>query len=89
MAIPRPNPWKNVPHVGPLIDDVQTALDPAEAVQWEDMLMYGLASARPAADIVGRYYYASDTQTAYRDNGTSWDELIPKPPIALIVALGG
>jgi hypothetical protein len=34
---------------------------------------YGVAASRPAAGIVGRYYYATDTTTLYRDNGTTWD----------------
>lgn len=36
---------------------------------------YGLASARPAAGIAGRLYYATDTSTLSRDNGSSWDSL--------------
>lgn len=35
----------------------------------------GLASARPTAGIAGRLYYATDTSTLSRDNGTSWDTL--------------
>lgn len=36
---------------------------------------YGLLSARPAASIAGRQYYATDTSLLYRDNGSSWDTL--------------
>jgi len=33
----------------------------------------GLLSARPSASIAGRLYYATDTSTLYRDNGSTWD----------------
>jgi hypothetical protein len=89
MPIPRPNPWKNVPYVGPLIDDIQNSLDPGQAVQLADVVMLDVLSARPAAGTEGRLFYASDAQSFWRDNGATWDELVPKPPIALIVALGG
>lgn len=35
----------------------------------------GLHSARPAASIAGRLYYETDTNTMFRDNGTSWDNV--------------
>ncbi len=35
----------------------------------------GLASARPTAGTVGRYYFSTDTKVWARDNGTTWDEL--------------
>lgn len=35
----------------------------------------GLLSARPAAGTPGALYYATDTSTMYRDNGTSWDNV--------------
>jgi hypothetical protein len=35
----------------------------------------GLLSARPAAGVAGRVYYATDTFASYRDNGTTWDTL--------------
>ena len=35
----------------------------------------GLASARPAAGTVGRYYLSIDAGVWARDNGTSWDEV--------------
>ncbi len=37
----------------------------------------GLASARPAAGTVGRFYFATDTKAWSRDNGTTWDENTP------------
>lgn len=36
---------------------------------------YGIASARPTAGIVGRYYYATDTGVVSRDNGATWDTI--------------
>ena len=35
----------------------------------------GLAADRPAAGIVGRYYFSTDAGIWARDNGTSWDEV--------------
>jgi len=35
----------------------------------------GLASARPAAGTVGRYYLSTDAGVWARDNGTGWDEV--------------
>lgn len=35
----------------------------------------GLASARPTAGTAGRLYYATDTSTLSRDNGSTWDDL--------------
>lgn len=32
----------------------------------------GTAAARPAAGVVGRYYYATDTGFLFRDTGTAW-----------------
>lgn len=40
-----------------------------------DSFGYGVAASRPAAGIVGRVYYASDTAVFSRDNGTSWDTI--------------
>ena len=80
MAFPWKNPWKNVPHVGGFIDDVNTALDPANAVQWSSMVGYGLLSARPAAGVLARLYYATDTSTWYRDNGATWDATTAPTP---------
>lgn len=37
----------------------------------------GLASARPAAGTAGRFYFATDTKSWSRDNGTGWDENVP------------
>lgn len=36
---------------------------------------YGLLSARAAASVAGRFYYATDTTLMYRDNGSTWDTL--------------
>jgi hypothetical protein len=37
----------------------------------------GTLSARPAASIVGRLYFATDTKHTYRDNGATWDDVTP------------
>jgi hypothetical protein len=41
----------------------------------EDVIGYGTHAARPSAGRAGVLYYESDTDTLFRDNGTSWDEL--------------
>lgn len=46
------------------------------------MVLSGVASAKPSAGIVGRLYCATDNLLIYRDNGASWD-------IATNVAGGG
>jgi hypothetical protein len=82
MPIPNPNPWKNVPYVGLIIDEVQTALDPAEAMQWSDMVLYDTIANRPAAEYEGRLFYATDQSVWYRDNGASWNATSAPPPNA-------
>lgn len=47
----------------------------AEAVLGSAVIMAGLAAARPAAATAGRIYYATDTDTLSRDNGSGWDDL--------------
>jgi hypothetical protein len=47
-----------------------------------DVNGYGLGSARPAAGIVGRLYYATDTSVVSRDNGSTWDDLILIPRLS-------
>lgn len=39
----------------------------------------GLAAARPAPAIAGRYYWATDTNVLTRDTGTAWVD--PTPPV--------
>jgi len=34
----------------------------------------GTFANRPTAGTVGRFYYATDSETLYRDNGSSWVE---------------
>lgn len=43
----------------------------------EPMTGYGLYSARPAAGVEGRLYFASNSSLVYRDNGSSWDSFHP------------
>lgn len=37
----------------------------------------GLLAALPASGTTGAVYYATDTNTLYFDNGTTWDKIIP------------
>lgn len=54
-----------------------------------DAIGYGLASARTAASVAGRLYYATDTTVLSRDNGTSWDVLsVGGAPASLIIPVG-
>lgn len=41
-----------------------------------EVVMYDVLSGRPAASISGRLFYATDTNTLSRDNGSSWDDLV-------------
>lgn len=45
------------------------------AVLADAILTPGTLAARPAASAAGRIYYATDTDTLYRDTGSSWDAL--------------
>ena len=40
-------------------------------------LYSGTLAARPAAGVVNRYYWATDEAMLYRDNGVTWDALLP------------
>jgi hypothetical protein len=50
--------------------------------------LQGTNAARPAPGTAGRYYYATDTGTLYRDDGTAWnavslvDNAVTTPRIA-------
>lgn len=39
-------------------------------------LDWGPASARPAAGVEGRFYFAADTLALFYDNGVSWDSIV-------------
>jgi hypothetical protein len=41
----------------------------------QDVIGYGTHAARPSAGSAGVLYYETDTDTLFRDNGTSWDAL--------------
>lgn len=47
----------------------------AELVLGTAIIMAGVAASRPAAGTAGRLYYATDTDTLSRDNGSSWDSV--------------
>jgi len=42
----------------------------------ESVILHDLIANQPAAGIVGRLFFASDTGVAYRDNGSSWDVIV-------------
>ncbi len=44
-----------------------------EKVLGADIVLRGTASARPAAGLAGRLYFATDEGVLYRDNGTAWE----------------
>jgi len=39
------------------------------------VIIRDVTSARPAAGIAGRLFFATDTSKTWRDNGTSWDDV--------------
>lgn len=41
-----------------------------------DVILYDILANRPTASIKGRLFFATDTSTWYRDNGTSWNAII-------------
>lgn len=41
----------------------------------QNMILAGLAAARPSANVAGRLYYATDTETLSRDTGAAWVDL--------------
>lgn len=43
----------------------------------EDLMLYDTFANRPAAGVPARIFYASDTDALYRDNGSTWDVLMP------------
>jgi len=44
-----------------------------------DVILRDVTSARPAASISGRLFFATDTGKQWRDNGTSWQDVTGKP----------
>lgn len=119
---PLPNPWKNIPYVGALIDAIQTGLqnasmlirkegtdigtepainfleganiaiianddtvneevevtisvDDTNAIDISNIILKNTYSNIPSAGTAGRLFFATDTATFYRDNGSSWDTL--------------
>ena len=47
------------------------------------LLQYAAFASRPAAGQTGRLFYATDTNVLYRDNGSSWDTVMPQGTPAL------
>jgi hypothetical protein len=66
LALPYPSDDDPNDVAGDLLD-LATKLDTDAAADGQ-----GLASARPAAGVRGRYYWATDTKTLSRDDGTTW-----------------
>lgn len=63
----------------------QTAYDLLETIMALDS--QGVFSARPTSTVGspgkrGRYYFATDRKTLYRDNGTGWDTVGPRQSFA-------
>jgi hypothetical protein len=85
--LPMPSPWKNHPYVGPLVDAVQGALDPAQQVAWGDMVAFGAEADLPAPGRPGRLYLAWDSGRSRRDNGAGWDDLPLDPELSALAAL--
>jgi hypothetical protein len=55
-----------------------------------DIVIRDVFANRPAPGLPGRMFYASDTGVAYRDNGTSWDNVFaPIPPIVASLTTTG
>lgn len=52
------------------------------------LFLSGLASARPAAGVVDRYYLATDTGELSRDSGAAWTTINPRSR-ALVTSLPG
>lgn len=48
----------------------------------------GLLSSRPAAGISGRYYYATDSDVMYRDNGSAWKTVGSRSQDSMIASSG-
>jgi len=40
-------------------------------------ITFGLLASRPAAGVSGRYYFATDTNQFFGDNGSTWIALAP------------
>lgn len=60
----------------------------AHAVELEKHgITAGLAASRPAAGVVGRYYFATNTKVWSRDNGATWDEVAGGLDEAAVLAL--
>jgi hypothetical protein len=76
-------------------DDVQEALDAADAALVNTasvgtgLIMAGVIGGIPAAATAGRLYYATDTQTLYRDSGSEWVQVAPKVTSDLTVTKAG
>jgi hypothetical protein len=68
-ALPYPQ-GSDAPNVPADIQALATALD-GVAIDTQ-----GVFTSRPAAGSYGKYYYATDTGALYRDNGTTWVQVV-------------
>ncbi len=42
-----------------------------------NVILVGVAAAKPAAGVAGRLYFASDDLKVFRDDGATWDDVTP------------
>jgi hypothetical protein len=78
LALPYPIPDDSV-DVPRDVQALAAKLDPSVAVDTQ-----GTFAARPAAAVSGRYYYATDAATLYRDTGTAWVPVGPLPKVTTL-----
>lgn len=50
-------------------------------------LTQGLDASKPAAGVVGRLYWATDTKILYRDSGTVWEEVLRGETVSRLAQL--
>lgn len=68
-------------HTHPIseVTSLQTTLDGKVAnAGATPSIQSGATASRPAAGTAGRLYWDTDTNRLYRDDGTAWDEVVPK-----------
>ena len=68
------------------ISALALALDGGTGQPAVAMDLQGLLNARPAPGVPGRYYWATDQGTLYRDDGAAWRVLGPQPGSTMYAA---
>jgi microcystin-dependent protein len=75
-----PYPLESDPADVPVdIQRLAQALDAGTGVASVAVDLQGLLNALPAPGVVGRYYWATDQGSLYRDDGASWRIIGPQP----------